>query len=60
MKIGKAIEEINDHLHSYNSGYPEDLRRAIKLGLEALKGILELRRGRGKALSQLLPGETED
>ena len=40
-------------------GYHSE-QAALKLGIEALKGLQALRRGKGHSLAELLPGETKE
>jgi len=60
MKIDKAIEiKIQWRKNNYPPPLADEMN-ADMVSIEALKGIISLRRGLGKALSDLLPGETKD
>lgn len=59
MNIEKAIEINNDqHNYFYKHANP-DIKDAIKLGIEALKGYREGRTKPGGMFFHHLPGETE-
>jgi len=59
MKIEKAIEFLDAILESGEYlGEPDD-SKALKLGIEALKGIKKVRRTLEPYVTALLPGETE-
>lgn len=60
MTIDEAIKILIRWKEVGDDEDSEKLNQAENLGIEALKGILSLRRGHGKALSELLPGETEE
>lgn len=60
MNIDKAIDELQNQCCVPNSEFQKPEYQARALGIEALKGIVGLRRGHGKALSELLLGETKD
>ena len=58
MTIDKAIKNLTTiETKLLDLGWAES-KDSIKLGIEALKGLQALRRGRGRSLAELLPGET--
>jgi hypothetical protein len=60
MKPEKAIEILNDLLGEGPQFPPDDRRDAVKLGIEAMKQLLENRRDFPETAWLLLPGETEN
>lgn len=60
MKLERAIEILTDLLRAQPTWPPDDRRDAVKLGREALEGILFARKGIYTQINELLPGETTD
>jgi len=60
LTLSKAIEILEDILHHVRPGDPPDEHDAIKLGVEALKTIRELRELIITKQSICLPGETPE
>jgi len=60
MKLDKAIEILTDILRFVKPGDPPDEHDAVKLGIEALKGIKKVRKTLEPYVTALLPGETEE
>lgn len=61
MKLGKAIEILSDHHDKVKTRFAPDLKDAIKLGIEALKRLQQLRLSRISWLKRgPLSGETEE
>ena len=60
MKIDKAIEILTDHYHDYEKHLLSGQRDALKLGIEALKLVDNLRFDGSPYYPNLLPGETEE
>ena len=60
ITIKKAISVLPDILDYVRHGESPEEHHAIKLGIEALKHIDELRKGFFGHVCPLLPGETED
>jgi len=58
MTIDEAIEVLKDLDTTLPQFPPEKRREAVKLGLEALKGIVALRRGDIFYIDEPLSGET--
>ncbi|MBA7522497.1 hypothetical protein ES705_14616 [subsurface metagenome] len=59
MTIDEAIEVLRGRWDGIIESPDKEFACAIGIGIEAAKGIVSLRRGHGKALSELLPGETK-
>lgn len=60
MKREKAIE-ILTHMTKYrNVSFLEDCTTAIKLGIEALKRVQDMRISPCTTADEILPGETKD
>ena len=60
MKIDKAIEINESLLDGTYDHRDEDMEDALKLGIEALKAIRDVRPTGYGAIDEPLPGETED
>ena len=60
MKAEKAIEILNDLLGDGPQFSPDCRRKAVMLGIEALKRELNYRGGMPPEKGELLPGETEE
>lgn len=59
MTIDEAIERLDILLDDYNEEPCPDEENAIKLGIEALKRVYDIRRGIDMYVLDLLPGETK-
>ena len=60
MTIDKAIEYLDYILKQHPRIEHADFGDAIKLGIEALKGIKKVRKTFEPYVTALLPGETKD
>ena len=60
ITIDESIKELQKFLPDPEVKVTASYDKAARLGIEALKGILSLRRGHGRAISELLPGEKEE
>ena len=60
MNIEKAIEILKIELSGWLPNYPDDLGDALKLGIEALKRIQDMRISPCCTADEILPGETEE
>ena len=60
MNIPKAIEILDDLLGEGPQYPPDDRRAAVKLGIEALRRLQQLRCSRLTWFRGPLPGETEE
>jgi len=60
MKLEKAIETLGGMVQGINPIDPLDGKRAMKLGIEALKRLERGRQRKQLVTSGLLPGETEE
>ena len=60
MKIDKATDTLYRFLRFDPNQTAADVEAAIKLGIEALKGIKKVRKTFRPYVEALLPGETED
>lgn len=60
MKLEKAIEILSGD--NFGRTWPTPLKeiKAVKLGIEALKLLKEIRSVDGTGYGSMLPGETED
>ena len=58
MDINKAVEILNDWGVISEPQVDQDLLDAVKLGIEALKGIKKIRKFFRPYVEALLPGET--
>jgi len=60
MNIEKAIEILTHYLGKDSRCYDPDLYDSVKLGIEALKRLQQLRTSRITWFRGLLTGETDD
>ena len=60
MKLEKAIETLRQDLNERLICYPDELREAKKLGIEALKRVIVNRQPIRAHWREPLPGETEE
>ncbi len=60
MKLEKAIRRLQAYIRWRKPDPGDNFHESVQLGIEALKGLQALRRGKGHSLAELLPGETED
>jgi len=60
MKVSKAIEIMEDLMTTEPQFDPDDRRDAVKLGIEALKRVEDMRISPCTTADEYLPGETED
>ena len=60
MKLEKAIEGNFKVLKVFDARLEETEKEAIKLGIEALKRLEEMRQAQSSGWRGPLPGETED
>jgi len=60
MTIDEAIEILDLEISCDFEGNEKDRQDAVKLGIEALKHIYELRHHHNVLPDYLLPGETEE
>lgn len=60
MKLEKAIKILTDIKDEDPELYMDDEQEAIKLGIEALKGIKKVRKTFRPYVEALLPGETPE
>ena len=60
MKLEKAIEILHDLLGEGPQFSPDDRRDAVKLGIEALKRLQDIRKSPWTTGVEILPGETTE
>lgn len=60
MKLSKAIQVLDINIKVGEEKMPPDVRDALKLGIEAMKRVEEMRQDNAFLSPRLLPGETKD